>query len=125
MSNNNNGFADAINQLNTVMRVSSEVPIDILEEAAEYFAIKLKPLIPKGTGSTHLRDQLEIIVKHDKVQLVFNEKGWYWSLVNKGHRKADGSGRVKGAHFLKKALDQHGDKTVEMMKTRIIERMGV
>ena len=123
MNGNRNGFADALNQLNTIMNVGQEVDLDVLEEAAKYFANKLKPLIPKGEGSQHLQDELKVVVKQDYVQLIFTDKAWYWHLVNQGHKKRGGKGRVKGSHFLRKALDQHGPKTAELMKNKILNKM--
>ena len=55
---NNNGFADAINQMNTLLKVNKEVSMDVLEEAANYFAEQLRPNIPYGIGETHMRDKL-------------------------------------------------------------------
>lgn len=119
----NNGFADALNNLNTVMDVNKQVELDVLEEAARFFASKLKQAIPLGPGDTHLKDQLEIVVKNDHVQLRFGEKGWYWYLAEKGHKKQNG-GRVKGRHFFKKTMTQYGDKTAEIMAERILQHMG-
>ncbi|MEW8986455.1 MAG: HK97 gp10 family phage protein, partial [Bacillus sp. (in: firmicutes)] len=37
MANNNNGFVDALNQINTLLKVDNKVQMDVLEEAANYF----------------------------------------------------------------------------------------
>ncbi len=123
MTGNRNGFADALNRLNTLMDVGQEVDLDVLEEAANFYASKLKPLIPKGDGNQHLQDELKVVIKNGHVQLIFSDKAWYWHLVNHGHKKRGGKGRVKGHHFVRKALNQHGPKTAELMQKKIIEKM--
>ncbi|MDF2789516.1 MAG: hypothetical protein K0S80_2614, partial [Neobacillus sp.] len=37
MATNNNGFADALNEINTLLKVGKDVEIDVLEQAANYF----------------------------------------------------------------------------------------
>lgn len=122
--NNNNGFADALNQLNTVLDVGKDVEMEVLENAARFFAEKLRAEMPKGDRAPHLKDQLQIVIKADHVQLTVRENGWYFWLVEKGHKKAGGKGRVKGRHFFKRTLEKYGDKVAEMMAEQIINHMG-
>ena len=42
MASNNNGFAEALEDINTLLRVNKKVELDVLDEA-KYFASKLKP----------------------------------------------------------------------------------
>lgn len=121
--NNRNGFADAINQLNTLMDIDKKVELDVLEEAANYFVKKLQAAIPVGSGTMHLRDELQVKVKDDMVQVIFNDEAWYWHLADKGHKKAGGKGRVKGLHFTRNTIDAHGQKIADMMANKIIKKM--
>lgn len=121
--NNRNGFAEAIDQLNTVVSVGEEVGLDVLEEAANYFVEKLRPAIPRGQADVHLQDELKVVVKSDMVQVTFSDKAWYWHLAEHGHKKAGGKGRVKGLHFVRNTVDAHGDKLAQMMADKIINRM--
>ncbi|WP_434787922.1 hypothetical protein V5R22_00165 [Bacillus thuringiensis] len=62
MASNNNGFAEALEDINTLLRVNKKVSLDVLDEAAKYFASKLKPKI-----------------KASKLKDVFNEAGVSYS----------------------------------------------
>ncbi|MGP4038332.1 HK97-gp10 family putative phage morphogenesis protein [Gracilibacillus sp. D59] len=125
MAKNNNGFADALKEVNTLLKVNKEVELDILEEAAEYFAEKLKPRIPKTDArGKHLRDALKVVVKKDRVSVEFEEWAFYWHMVDKGHKKANGKGRVKGKHFVQNTFDGEGDKINDIMANKIIKKMG-
>ena len=123
MTSNRNGFADALDQLNTLMNIDKEVELDALEEAADFFAAKLRAAVPLGPGVVHLKNEIKVIIKKDMAQVVFGDKAWYWHLVDKGHRKRGGRGRVKGHHFVRKTFDQYGDKVADIMATKIIEKM--
>ncbi|MEI4618850.1 HK97 gp10 family phage protein, partial [Bacillus cereus] len=96
-----------------------------LDEAAKYFASKLKPKIKASSKNkrTHLRDSLKVVVKDDCVSVEFKEEAWYWYLVEHGHKKANGKGRVKGKHFVQNTFDAEGDKIADMMAKKIINRM--
>ncbi len=125
MASNNNGFAEALEDINTLARVNKKVEIDVLEEAAEYFVKKLRPRIPKSNQSgKHLRDLLEIVVKDDVVQVVFDDEGWYWHLAEHGHKKRGGKGRVKGRHFVQNTWDAEGDKVADIMANKILKKIG-
>jgi HK97 gp10 family phage protein len=122
---NNNGFAEALNDINTLLKVDKKVEKDVLQEAAEYFADKLKPSINMSDKDkqTHLRDSLKIVVKDDHVSVEFEDKAWYWYLAEHGHKKANGKGRVKGLHFVRNTFDGEGDKVAEIMATKILKEM--
>lgn len=122
---NNNGFADMLKQTKQLLNVNEKVTLDVLEEAAEYFARKLKPRIPVSKRNTwHLRDKLKVVVKRDMVQVVFEDVGWYWHLVEHGHKKRGGRGRVKGSHFVRNTWNAESKKIEEMMLNKIIQKMG-
>lgn len=125
MVNNRNGFADAINQLNTLMDVGQQVQIAALKEAAEYFVAKLRPRINLSdiNKQTHLRDSLKVVVKNDRVSVVFEGKAWYWYLAEHGHKKAGGKGRVKGLHFVKNTIDAEKTEIEKIMLRLIVEQM--
>lgn len=121
---NNNGFADMLKQTKTLLNVNKKVTLEVLEEAAEYFAKKLKPKIPISDRNTkHLREQLKVIVKNDMVQVVFDGSGWYWYLVEHGHKKRGRPGRVKGRHFVRNTWDAENKKIEEIMLNKIIKKM--
>lgn len=125
MTNNRNGFADALNQLNTLMNVGQRVPIEVLKEAAEYFVAKLRPRINLSDKNkqTHLRNSLKIVVKNDRVSVIFEGKTWYWHLAEHGHKKAGGKGRVKGLHFVKNTIDAEKIEIEKIMLRLIVEQM--
>lgn len=122
MASNNNGFADALKQMKTLLNVDQKVTLSVLEEAAEYFAKQLKPKIPVGY-TKRLRDNLKVVVKNDIVQVIFEDVGWYWHLVEHGHRKRAGRGRVKGQHFVRNTWNAESKKIEEIMLNKIIEKM--
>jgi HK97 gp10 family phage protein len=122
---NNNGFAEALVEINTLLKVDKKVEIDVLEEAAKYFAQKLKPQIKSSDmNKKHMRDSLKVVVKNDRVSVEFEDDAWYWYLVEHGHKKANGKGRVKGQHFVQNTFDMEGDKVAEIMANKIINKMG-
>ncbi|TKA02515.1 HK97 gp10 family phage protein [Bacillus thuringiensis] len=125
MASNNNGFAEVLEDINTLLRVNKKVELDVLDEAAKYFASKLKPKIKASSKNkrTHLRDSLKVVVKDDRVSVEFKDEAWYWYLVEHGHKKANGKGRVKGKHFVQNTFDAEGDKIADIMAQKIIDRM--
>ncbi len=125
MAANNNGFADALKEINTLLKVDKKVELTVLEEAAEYFVQKLKPLIKASDrNKKHLRDSLKVVVKGDRVSVEFEDDAWYWYLVEHGHKKSNGKGKVKGQHFVQNTFDMEGDKIAEIMANEIINKMG-
>lgn len=124
MASNKNGFAEALKEINTLAKVNKRVELDVLEEAAEYFADRLRPRIPTSKmNGQHLRDQLEVVVNGDVVQIVFEGAGWYWHLAEHGHKKANGKGKVKGQHFVQNTWNADGDKVADMMANKIVKKM--
>lgn len=120
---NNNGFADALNQINTLIKVNKRVELEVLEEAAKYFVEKLKPRIPvSAKNKSHMRDSLKVVVKNDMVQVVFEGDIFYWHLAEHGHKKVNG-GKVRGRHFVQNTFDAEGDKIAEIMANKIINKM--
>jgi HK97 gp10 family phage protein len=122
---NNNGFADALKEINTLLNVDKSVEKDVLEEAAKYFVSKLKPRIKMSEKNkqNHLRDSLKVVVKDDLVSIEFEDKAFYWFMVEHGHKKANGKGKVKGQHFVRNTFDAESEKIAEMMANKIIDKM--
>lgn len=124
MANNNNGFADALQQINTLLDVDKKVEKDVLEEAAEYFVDKLKPRIKvSDQNGKHLRDALKVVIKDDRVSVEFEDWAFYWHMVEHGHKKANGKGKVKGKHFVQNTFDAESDKVADIMAKKIIKKM--
>lgn len=124
MSSNNNGFADALKSTNTLLKVNKKVQMSVLEEAAEYFAQKLKPAIPiDSRTSLNMRDHLEVVEKNGEIQVRFDDKAFYWRFVEHGHKKAGGRGRVKGQHFVQNTFDREAERISEIMTSKIIQKM--
>ncbi|MBH0166277.1 HK97 gp10 family phage protein [Fictibacillus sp. 7GRE50] len=122
---NNNGFADALNEINTLLNVDKNVEKDVLEDAAKYFVSKLKPRIKRSEKNkqNHLRDSLKVVLKDDLVSVEFEDKAFYWYMVEHGHKKANGKGKVKGQHFVRNTFDAESEKIAEMMANKIIDKM--
>ncbi|MBG9617894.1 HK97 gp10 family phage protein [Bacillus cereus] len=125
MASNNNGFAEVLEDINTLLRVNKKVSLDVLDEAAKYFAAELKKRIKMSDKNkrVHLKNSLKVVVKDDHVSVEFEDAAWYWYLVEHGHKKANGKGRVKGKHFVQHTFDAEGDKIADMMAQKIIDRM--
>ncbi|MGG5740472.1 HK97 gp10 family phage protein [Bacillus cereus group sp. IBL03679] len=125
MASNNNGFADALEDINTLLRVNKKVELDVLDEAAKYFAAELKKRIKMSNKNkqTHLKNSLKVVVKNDRVSVEFEDAAWYWYLAEHGHKKANGKGRVKGLHFSQNTFDAEGDKIADIMAQKILDRM--
>ncbi|SCM88417.1 HK97-gp10 family putative phage morphogenesis protein [Bacillus mycoides] len=126
MASNNNGFADALEDINTLLRVNKQVEKKFLEEAAEYFISKLKPKIKLSNKNKqiHLKESLKVVVKNDLVSVEFEDEAWYWYLYENGHKKVSGKGRVKGEHFVQNTFDAEGDKIAEILAQKIVDKMG-
>jgi HK97 gp10 family phage protein len=125
MATNNNGFADALKEINTLLKVNKTVELDVLEEAAEYFVRKLRPRIPKSDlRGNHLRDALKVVVHSDHVSVEFEDWAFYWHLAEHGHKKANGKGKIKGRHFVQNTFDAEGNKVAEIMANEIVKKMG-
>ncbi|MED2349233.1 HK97 gp10 family phage protein [Bacillus thuringiensis] len=125
MASNNNGFAEALEDINTLLRVNKKVELDVLDEAAKYFASKLKKRIKMSDKNkrVHLKNSLKVVVKNDHVSVEFEDAAWYWYLAEHGHKKANGKGRVKGLHFSQNTFDAEGDKIADIMAQKIMDRM--
>ncbi|PEJ20482.1 hypothetical protein CN675_08755 [Bacillus toyonensis] len=125
MASNNNGFAEALEDINTLLRVDKQVSLDVLDEAAKYFAAELKKRIKMSNKNkrTHLKESLKVVAKNDRVSVEFEDAAWYWYLAEHGHKKANGKGRVKGLHFSQNTFDAEGDKIADIMAQKILNRM--
>ncbi|ANS45922.1 HK97 gp10 family phage protein [Bacillus thuringiensis] len=125
MASNNNGFAEALEDINTLLRVNKKVSLDVLEEAAKYFAAELRKRMKMSDKNkrVHLKNSLKVVVKNDYVSVEFEDAAWYWYLVEHGHKKANGKGRVKGLHFFRNTFDAEGDNIADRMAQKIIDRM--
>lgn len=121
---NNNGFADALERMKTLMQVDEKVTHRSLEEAAQYFASKLKKKINKSNlrKRKHLRDMVKVVVKGDVVSVVFEDDGWYWHMADKGHKKR-GGGRVKGLHFVENTWSAENRRISDILLSEIIKKM--
>ncbi len=121
---NKNGFESAMAQLKTVAKINEKVALGTLEEAAEYFVSVLKPQLKKSNVSKeHMVDALQVKIEKGKVIAYFDEFGWYWYLVEHGHDKANGKGRVKGKFTIKKVVDEEKKQLEKMMKESILKKM--
>jgi len=120
---NKNGFADALNQINTLMKVNQKVGTEALEEAANYFASKMKNNIKDGKGNQHISDKIKVTVVNGEVSVSFGSGAWYWFLANNGHKKSSGRGRVKGQHFVENTMTKEEAKISEIMTKKIIDKM--
>lgn len=121
---NNNGFADMLKQTKKLLNVDKQVTLSVLEEAADFFAKELRTKIPESNRNTRrLRNQLKVVIKGDKVRVVFEDAGWYWHLVEHGHKKRGGRGRVKGQHFVRNTWDATNNKIEQIMLDKIIQKM--
>ena len=121
---NKNGFESAMAQLKTVAKINEKVALGTLEEAAEYFVSVLKPQLKKSNVSKeHMVDALQVKIEKGKVIAYFDEFGWYWYLVEHGHAKANGKGRVKGKFTIKKVVDEEKKQLEKMMKQSILKKM--
>lgn len=123
MATNRNGFADALKQINTLMKVDQEVQLDALEEAAEYFSKKMKDNIKDGPGEQHISNKIKVVVEKGQVQVAFEKEAWYWFLANNGHKKRGGRGRVKGQHFVENTMTKEEKKISDIMTQKIIKIM--
>lgn len=120
---NKNGFVNALDQINTLLKVNQKVGTESLEEAANYFATKMKENIKDGKGKEHISDKIKVTVINGEVSVSFESGAWYWFLVNHGHKKSSGRGRVKGQHFVENTMTKEESKISEIMTKKIIDKM--
>jgi len=122
MAGNNNGFAQALNDLRTVANTHQQVSKENLEKAAEYFISKLEQKIKtSGKNKKHLRDSLKVVIKDNRVSVQFENDMFYWYMVEHGHKKSNGKGRVKGLHFVRNTTDAEREKLLDIMMERLID----
>lgn len=122
MAANNNGFADALNDINTLLRAGETISITALEQAANYFVSKLEANIKASNkNKKHLRDSLKVVVKGDYVSVQFESDMFYWYMVEHGHKKANGKGKVKGQHFIQNTFDAESERILDIMMQRIFD----
>lgn len=122
MAGNNNGFADALKDINTLLRTGEKVSIEALEQAANYFVDKLQANIKvSNKNKQHLRDSLKVVVKDDYVSVQFKSDAFYWYMVEHGHKKANGKGKVKGQHFVQNTFDAESERILDIMMQRIFD----
>lgn len=124
MAANNNGFADALKDINTLLDVNKDVAIDVLEEAANYFVSKLEANIKvSDKDKIHLRESLKVVVKDDMVSVQFESDAFYWYMVEHGHKKKGGKGKVKGQHFVRNTIDAENENISNILLGRILDKM--
>lgn len=124
MAANNNGFADALKDINTLLDVNKDVAIDVLEEAANYFVSKLEANIKvSDKDKIHLRESLKVVVKDDMVSVQFESDAFYWYMVEHGHKKKGGKGKVKGQHFVRNTIDAESENISNILLGRILDKM--
>lgn len=120
----NNGFEDALKQLKTVANVNKAVTVSARKNAAEYFASVLRPLLAKSSiDKKHMEAELQVVIEKDRVLLIFGEDAWYWYLVEHGHKKRNGRGRVPGKNIIKKTADAEKEKLEKMMADEVIKNI--
>lgn len=118
----NNGFKDALKQMKTLVNVNEKVTMDALEDAANYFVSKLEPALKKSNiNKKHMADSLKVVIKKDKIIVIFKENAHYWYMVEKGHRTS--KKRIRGTHTIKKTIDAQSKKLEEIMLNKIIKKM--
>ena len=121
----NNGFEDALKQMKTIVDVNETVAMDALEEAAQYFVEKLRPELARSAiNKKHMADGLQIKIEKEKIVVYFEEHAFYWHMVDKGHRKANSRGRVKGTHTIRNTLTRESEKIEKIMLQKITKKMG-
>jgi hypothetical protein len=122
MAANNNGFADALRDINTLLKIDRDVELNVLEEAAKYFVEKLEGVIKTSNkNKKHLRDSLKVVVKENMVSVQFEKEAFYWYMVEHGHKKANGKGKVKGQHFIQNTFDAEAEIIMDIMSQRILD----
>lgn len=115
---NNNGFEDALKQINTLLNVNQQVTLNVLEEAAKYFVDKLRKNIPRSKlKKEHMQNALKVVVLNDKVQVVFEDWVFYWRFVDRGTKK------MRGRHFVRNTLDAESNRISEILTSKIIRKM--
>ncbi|MGI6154436.1 MAG: hypothetical protein ACOYEB_00610 [Enterococcus lemanii] len=115
-----NGFEDALKNLKTVVNVNQKVTLDIMTEAAEYFAEQLRNEFTRSKiNKKHAADAIEVIVSKDVVQVVFGDDGWYWYLDEHGHKKRNGRGRVRGNQVVRKTMEKESKKLEQMILNKL------
>ncbi|EAF8771730.1 hypothetical protein A0221_12790 [Listeria monocytogenes] len=115
---NNNGFSDVQKRLGKMSNVNQTVTLEVLEEAAIFFAAKLAPNIPLSVrNSKHLRNAIKVEIKENKVVVFFDSNNFYWRFVDHGSTKQKAQNFVRGTYI------QNKSKIEEIMLRKIVEKM--
>lgn len=82
----NNGFEDMSERFGKLAKVDmNETSLLSMKVAAEYYAARLRPKIPKSLMTKkHAKDQLVVVVEKDKVVVRFKDPAFYWRFVENG-----------------------------------------
>ena len=115
-----NGFEEALMKMKTVVNVNEKVTLNIMKEAAEYFANQLrKEFTRSNQNKEHAADAVKVVVTKDVIQVVFGDDGWYWYLDEHGHKKRNGRGRVRGNQTVRRTMNQESKKLEQMILSRL------
>lgn len=119
MPKNNNGFEEMADFLGRVSRVDpKKVSLESLEEAANYFAEKLIPNIPRSLRKKeHMAEHVKVVVEKEKVKVVFDDVAYYWRFVENGRRDR------KAQHFVKGTYEQHKEQIEKIMTKKILDAL--
>lgn len=116
---NNNGFADAADQLGKLASVDiKKISQESLKEAAEFYVSKLIPNIPKSLmKKKHMKDQVKVEIRDEEIAVVFEETAYYWRFVEKG------TVNTKAQHFAGRTWSQHRKQIEEIMQNKFIKEL--
>ena len=119
MPKNNNGFQDMLDYTTRLTRVDPEtICLDSLIDAADYFAKKLLPNIPRSLMTKkHMRDHLKVKVNDDKVTIYFEGTAFYWRFVE------NGTSKIRAEHFVEGTWQQNKEAIENIMTQKILKSM--
>lgn len=143
MAKNNNGFEDGLKRINTLISVGDKVSLPVLVSAAERFAegVRSRINLSDKNKQTHLKNELKVDVRGDKVVVYFTDDAWYWYMVEHGHlvgtpkgrlsrrkgkrlrRGGKGKQRVKGQHFVQNTVDADLGNINKIMVGEVLAKM--
>lgn len=114
---NENGFEEMADFLGKLADVDpKQVSMESLEDAANFYAEKLIPQIPRSLlKKKHMQDQLKVVVKDEGVEVRFEGTAFYWRFEENG-----AAGRP-AKHFAANTYSQNSAKIAEIMTQKIMD----
>ena len=116
-----NGFENLAKKIRK-MKDGEKLGKEQMKQAAEFFAEKLRPNIPRSMlkKGDHIRDHLIVNQTEDGFEVAFDDVSWYWRFPENG----TGGDHQQGAqHFVRGTFDQNESQIEKILLSDLIDKL--